>query len=430
MIQLLWLILAIPVVLLAAVGLRYLVRGTPISRVRPPRYGYDSSEEAEDLFAQSLELHTQSNLVTGHEVELFTCGDELYPRLWDDLRSAERSITLQLYYCQPGRMANELLEILSERARAGVRVLFLQDAFGSGPLPDSYNEALREAGVTVAVFRPVRWYDLEKAYNRSHIRVVTVDAKVGYTGGFGLDDKWWGDGISDGEWRDSSVRMTGAAVAQFQAVFAAGWAEATGNLITGSTFFAGPDAVPNDGGVCAGIVHAAPTIGSTIGERFLALIIAGARKRLWITNAYFVPPTEFVELLTSASRRGVDVRILTAGDQSDVKSTAWAGRASYEELVASGVRVFEYLPTTHHAKTLVSDTTFSSVGTMNFDNRSLAFNDETMLLVRDEGFARRMEEAFLADQGRSMEMTLESLSARPWHRKLLERGAALMTRIL
>src|SRR5690606_32395648 len=193
---------------------------------------------------------------------------------------------------------------------------------------------------------------------------------------------------------------------------------------------AGPDAVPNEGGVCAGIVHAAPTIGSTIGVRILALIIAGARKRLWITNAYFVPPTEVVELLTTAARRGVDVRILTAGDQSDVKSTAWAGRAPYEELVASGVRVFEYLPTTHHAKTLVSDTTFSSVGTMNFDNRSLAFNDETMLLVRNEGFARRMEEAFLADQGRSVEMTLESLSARPWHRKLLERGAALMTRIL
>src|SRR5690606_12499679 len=193
---------------------------------------------------------------------------------------------------------------------------------------NEYNERLKQAGVSVCSFRPVRWYDLEKAYNRSHIRVVTVDARVAYTGGFGLDDKWWGDGLTKGQWRDTSVRFEGQAVAQLQAVFSAGWAEGTGDLLTGELFF--PPRLDGSGrpGAEAGVVHAAPTIGSTIGERYLAVTIASARERLWITNAYFVPPDDFRDMLSHAATRGVDVRILTAGDMSDVLTTTYAGRAS------------------------------------------------------------------------------------------------------
>ncbi|HLV24975.1 MAG TPA: phospholipase D-like domain-containing protein, partial [Gemmatimonadales bacterium] len=386
-------------------------------------------ELSAERFVQSLELHTNSSLESGHRVDILRCGNELYPLLWEDLRSAQRSITLQLYYCKPGRMANELLEILCERATAGVRILFLQDAFGSASLPGSYNERLEQAGVTVQPFRPVRWYDIEKAYNRSHIRVVTIDTRIGYTGGFGLADYWWGDGLTDGQWRDTSVRFEGPAVSQLQAVFAAGWAEASGDLLTGDLFFAPPNGA-TDGGVRAGMVHAAPTIGSTIGERYLALSIAGATERLWITNAYFVPPDDFIALLTNAASRGVDVRILTAGDMSDVKTTTYAGRASYEKLLGKGVRIFEYLPTTVHAKTLVVDGCTASVGTMNFDNRSLAFNDETMLVMHGEAIGQRMEEIFLQDLKHSREIELAEFSRRPLHQKLLEKSAAAMTRVL
>lgn len=425
-----WLIIpAVPLLLLAFIGLRYLVRGTPVSRVRPAHRRYAASELSREHYARTLELHTSTKLESGHSVEVFSCGDELYPRLWEDLRSAKQSITLQLYYCKPGRMADELLEILSERAAAGVRVLFLQDAFGSAPLPSSYNERLERAGVTVQAFRPVRWFDIEKAYNRSHIRVVTVDARVGYTGGFGLDDKWWGDGVTEGQWRDTSVRFEGNAVAQLQAVFAAAWAEASGDLLTGDLFFPPPDE-PEPDGVHAGIVHAAPTIGSTIGERYLALTIAGATERLWITNAYFVPPDDFTDLLKSSASRGVDVRILTAGDMSDVRSTTHAGRATYEALLEAGVRIFEYLPSTHHAKTVVADGCAASIGTMNFDNRSLAFNDETMLVTYDEGVGRLMEELFLRDLEHSKEIRLEEFRRRPWRQRVAERAMSSVSRLL
>lgn len=426
----LWFVAALPVLLLAMIGMRYLLRGTPIDRVRPARYRDEAPALADLWFRQTLELHTNTRLEAGHRLELTCCGDELYPRLWDDLRSAQRSITLQLYYCQPGRMADELAEILIERARAGVRILFLQDAFGSMALSDAYNARLEDAGVTLAKFRPVRWYDLEKAYNRSHIRVVTVDARIGYTGGFGIADKWWGDGRTAGQWRDTAVRFEGPAVAQLQAVFAAGWAEATGDLLTGELFFPSPEGEPAAGGARAGVVHAAPTMGSTIGERYLALTIAGARERLYVTNSYFVPPDDFCAMLGHAARRGVDVRILTAGDMSDVRTTMWAGRASYEALLSSGVRIYEYLPSMHHAKTIVADSAFGAVGTMNFDNRSLAFNDETLLVFHDEETARRLEELFHADLAFSREITLDEFRRRPWHHRLRERAAVTISQVL
>lgn len=426
----LWILLGLPLALLAVIGLRYLVRGTPVSRVRVARYRGEAPGVRDPSFRQSVEHIARVRLVPGHTTELFSCGDELYPRMFADLRAAERSITLQLYYCKPGRLADELQRVLLDRARAGVRILFLQDAFGSLSLDGAYNDTLRQAGATVAQFRPVRWYDLEKAYNRSHIRVVTIDAAVGYTGGFGVDDKWSGDGRTAGEWRDTAVRFEGAAVAHLQAVFAAGWAEATGDLITGDLFFPPPEHVFPGEGVQAGVLHAAPTIGSTVAERFLALVIAGATERLWITNAYFVPPEDFCELLGAAARRGVDVRVLTAGTESDVQTTTWAGRARYEALLSAGVRIYEYAASTLHAKTLVVDGCFAAVGTMNFDNRSMAFNDETQFVAYDGGFAREMEALFLADLPHAREITLPEWRARGWRSRALERGASLLSRVL
>jgi cardiolipin synthase len=134
-------------------------------------------------------------------------------------------------------MADTLQEILCERAGADVRVLLLYDAFGAQHLPPEYFDALRQAGVETEAHRPIRWYSLHKAHHRGHTRAVVIDGEIGYTGGFGIDDKWYGDGQHPGEWRETNVRFTGPAVAQLQAAFAAAWAEATGTLTTGDSFF-------------------------------------------------------------------------------------------------------------------------------------------------------------------------------------------------
>jgi cardiolipin synthase len=414
---------------LAYIGLLYSTRGTPISSVRSVGGEAGAPGVLDPAFLRTAELLTSANLIGGNAIEIAINGDQTYPQLFEDLKSAQRSITLQFYFMNPGRLADQVKQVLLERSAAGVRVLFLHDAFGSQNLTQGYLDSLTDGGIEVATFRPVHWYSLHKAQSRSHIRVVTVDGAIGWTGGFGVDDKWLGDGRTNKSWRDTNVRFQGPAVMQLQATFAAGWAEATGMLITGDVFFP-LDGFDADGGQTAALLHTAPSIGSTAAERLLAVTIASARRTLYISNSYFVPDDDFRRMLVDAAKRGVDVRILTTSDETDVKTTWLAGRSHYEELLEGGVRVYEFQPSMMHAKTFVADGRWSSVGSANFDNRSLVFNDESNLLVLDDGIGAQLESIFMEDLRYSTEITLEAFRKRPWTSKLGEFSAALFSRIL
>ena len=202
--------------------------------------------------------------------------------------------------------------------------------------------------------------------------------------------------------------------------------EATGVLFTGRATLA-----PQEGGATsAGLLYTSPTLGSTAAERFFALSIAGARKTLYITNAYFAPDRSFVELLAAAARRGVDVRILTAGARTDVNLVRLAGRAWYQTLLEAGVRVYEWQPSTLHAKTFVIDGEWATIGSMNFDNRSLALNDEATLMVLDRTVGAQMDRLFIDDLRHAQEITAAQFSQRSWLQRIAERGANLMTRLL
>jgi len=159
---------------LALIGLRYLTRGTPVASVSDAEGNRKLPQTDDELFESSIELLTGTSFSSGNHVELCLNGDGTYDRLFADLASARESITLQMYYCQPGQIADRFGEVMRERAKAGVRVLFLLDAFGSATLTEEYLESLKAAGVEVAKFRPVQWYALEKAYARSHIRVFSA----------------------------------------------------------------------------------------------------------------------------------------------------------------------------------------------------------------------------------------------------------------
>jgi cardiolipin synthase len=176
---------------------------------------------------------TGTTLTKGNAVELAQNGDETFPRLFEDLRSAKRSIEIQSYYGTEGEVADTLRRILLERAAAGVRVRFLYDVFGTEDVSADDREALRKSGVVVVPFRPLRPTTFHVMQNRSHVRCVLVDGRVGWTGGFGLDDKWLGDGVTGGAWRDTNVRFEGPAVRQLESAFAAAWTEATGVLLAG-----------------------------------------------------------------------------------------------------------------------------------------------------------------------------------------------------
>jgi cardiolipin synthase len=450
------------VAILALVGLLSITRDTPVSFVLPVEPDDRPPAIAEPEFARTMELFTGLHLESGNTVQQLLNGDGTYPVLWRDLRAAQRSITVQMYYSLPSTVADTLQAILVERARAGVRVLLLLDAFGSQNLGEEWQKALTDAGVQVRLLRPLHWWTLHKAANRSHVRVVVVDGRIGYTGGFGLADYWLGSGRRKDEWREANVRFTGPAVQALQATFAIGWAEATGVLLTGqllnprNSAFHAPtagvaptdtdssgatppatgavqapaDTVPAIRTAVAGLLFTQPTEGSTGAERFFALTIAGAQKRLWIANSYFVPNDDFRRLLAQAAKRGVDVRILTVSHQTDVITTRFAARAHYESLLRNGVRIWEYQPTMMHAKTIVADGVFGTIGSINFDNRSMAFNNESALVVLDETFAGEMERAFEEDLRHSKQILLPEFRRRGIGQRILEQGATLLSRLL
>lgn len=418
------------VLVFALMGFFATIRGTPTHAVRALGDSAGPLNVQDTAFERAIEMLALVQLQPGHSVEMLTNGNGTYPRIYADMHGAKRSLTIQLYYAKPGAVADSFRAILTERARAGVHVMLLLDAFGASPLTDGYIDTLKAAGVRTAMFRRVTWHTLHKAQNRSHVRALVIDETVGYTGGFGLADYWLGDGHHDEQWRDTNVRFTGPAVQQLQAAFAIAWAEATGELLTGHAFFGTPAAPDTSRKEIAGLLLSQPTVGGTPAERFLALSIAAARQRIYITNAYFIPDAAQRGFLIAAAKRGVDVRVLTAGKKTDVKTVRHAGHAAYEQLLRGGVRIYEYAPVMLHAKTMVVDGAWSTVGSMNFDNRSAALNDESNLLVSDATFARTMELQFFDDLRYAPEFKLPLFSKRSLFHKLLDwvdsQGAKLL----
>jgi len=364
---------------LILIGVLSITRGTPVKTVIAEGDRGGPPEVRDPLFPRTIELFTGTHIDPGNNVQVLLNGDGTYPFLWKDIASAKRTVTVELYYSQPGAVADTIAKYLEDRARAHVRVLVLLDAFGSQPLKPEWIDRLKKAGVEFAWLRPLRWYSLHKATQRSHVRAIVIDGRVGYTGGFGLADYWLGDGHHDDQWRETNVRFEGPSVAALQAAFASAWAEGTGELITGDMFF---------------------------------------------------PADDFSNLLIKAARHGVDVRVLTVSAKTDVKTTWYAGRALYEKLLSQGVRIYEYQPTMMHAKTIVVDGLFSAIGSMNFDNRSLAFNNESQLLSLDSGVGQRMDSVFMDDIKYSEEMKLDTFRRRPWTGKVLEWGAQKLRRLL
>jgi cardiolipin synthase len=414
---------------LALIGILSVTHDTPVRNViaEGDKDGPPSIEDS--LFSRSIELYTGTHIDPGNNVQILLNGDGTYPQLWKDLASAQRTITVQMYYSQPGAVADTMAKYLIEKARQKVRVLLLLDAFGSQPLKREWLQRVKGAGVEVVWLRPLRWYSLQKAAQRSHVRVVVVDGRIGYTGGFGLADYWLGDGHHEDQWRETNVRFEGPTVAALQATFAAGWAEATGELLTGDMFFP-KTAFAEVGNMKAGLMHSVPSMGSTPAERFLALSIAGARKSIYISNSYFVPGESFMQLLLAAQRRGVDVRVITVSKKTDVKTTWYAGRTYYEKLLEGGVKIYEYQPTMMHAKSMVVDGIWSYVGSMNFDNRSLSFNDESLLVALDPAVGAQMNSIFMDDIKSSQEMKLDVFRKRPLSNKILEWCAQKLRRVL
>jgi cardiolipin synthase len=398
-------------------------RGAPVrsvvaeSPVPPP---------SDPAFGDLVATESDAPLVDGNRVEILV-DETVFPRMFTDITDARRTVTVFLYFCEPGALGDAFAAALGSAAMRGVRVRLLGDGYGCGKYLKQVTPGLRDAGASVAWLRPVHWYAMHRAQHRNHGRSVVVDGAVAYTGGFGMSDKWTSR-PEGGAWRDTNVRLAGPVVARLESAFLASWAEATGTLVTGGALLDIGSAAA--GASRAGVLVSRPGLGPTQAERWLALSIAGARETLYIANSYFVPTHEILALLVDAARRGVDVRILLPGPINDIPSTKWAGQSYFGNLLEAGVRLFEYQPTMMHAKTTVVDGAWVGVGSVNLDNRSLRLNEEWALIAQDDSLGAVMDSIFLADLERSRERTMAMHRARPLTDRLKELAVRLVAPLL
>jgi cardiolipin synthase len=365
---------------------------------RESGHGYDLAGELDvrdEGFLRAAEALTGAPVSWGNDIELLINGDEIFPVYLRTIREAQESVCLLTYVYWRGDIAHDVADALCERAKAGVECNVLIDAVGGMKLEREVIDRMTEAGVRVCRFRPVKAYAAKRLGNRTHRKILVADGRVGLTGGVGIAEEWTGNAQDPDHWRDTHVCVEGPVVRGLFGAFAENWLEATGEALVGPEYL--PQLDDDDGGGPMMVVRSSAGVGDSNVEALYYLAIAAARETLDICAAYFAPRPAFTEALQDAAERGVRVRVLVPGANID-KPPVWvAGRASYDELLSTGVELYEYQPTMLHAKTMSVDGAWSAVGSANFDNRSFQLNDEATLCVTSDAFAARLTEQFELD---------------------------------
>ena len=387
---------------------------------RPPEVPYAVSDAQ---FIRDIGLVTASPLVPGNSVAELHNGVQIFPAMLAAIRSARSSITFETFIYWSGRVGRDFAEALAERARAGIPVHVILDAVGIDKVDEEHLRLMEQAGVQVRRYKPLHWYTLTRINNRTHRKILVVDGRTGFTGGAGVADMWLGDADSPEHWRDSHFRVTGPAVAQLQAAFLDNWLEVEGTALHGERY---APAAESAGSQLGQVVISSPSTGSESLRLMYLTSIAAARRRILMANAYFVPDDVARETILAARRRGVEIDLIVPGTVTDAVVTRHASRSRWGPLLEAGVRIHEYQPTMMHAKVMIVDGVWTSVGSANFDNRSFRLNDEVNLNIHDSAFAARQEEVFAADLARSRRISLEEWRDRPLTEKLKEHLAGLL----
>lgn len=376
-------------------------------------------------FLSYIEALTDAKANRHSTFDVLTNGGCFYPAQLAAIRAARENINIEAYIFHRGDIGRQYLDALVERARAGVKVNLVLDAFGSHSVNKKYFAALTQAGGKVGWYNHVRWYNILRIDNRTHRELMIVDGRIGFIGGAGIADQWFKSMGSNAQWRDTMVRVEGDAVPNLQATFAENWLQSSGDLISGVEYFPEDEHASE---AVALVVNSTPTVGGSTRARMLfQLLIASASKSIHITTPYFLPDKSLSDELHKAIvERKVEVKILVPGKKSDHMLTRSASRRGYGRLLQAGAEVFEYQAAMIHAKILLIDGLWCVVGSTNFDQRSFGINDEVNLAVRGRELAAQLEKDFVADLASSRQMSYEEWRRRP----ILERAPEILGAVL
>jgi cardiolipin synthase len=402
-------------------------RGAAAPPPSPASEAMARMEPAARSVFQLAQRLTEMPATVGNRVEIFTDNHAAFEAIRKAILAARRFIWAEYYIVHDDSTGRRFLELLTERAREGLDVRLLYDAVGSSGLDGDLLEKLQAAGGRVEAFLPVnplrrRW----AVHLRNHRKILVADGEVGFTGGMNIGDEYSGGGRrrKARPWRDTHLSVHGPGVRDLASIFLEDWCFAADECLELS-----PAAHRADGSAVVSALPSGPDQETNATGLVYFSSIALAAKRCWVTSPYFIPDEPTLRALESAGLRGVDMRVLVPR-MNDVPFLAPAMRSYYPRLVRAGVRVFEYLPTMLHAKTMVVDGQWGLIGSANLDMRSFRLNFEASLLVYDPAFVRQLEQQFEADLGASCEVSPSALADRSLAATLGEGAAQLLSPIL
>ncbi|MEP6574247.1 MAG: phospholipase D-like domain-containing protein [Gemmatimonadota bacterium] len=347
---------------------------------------------------RALDRAAGARPIPGNRVNVLHDGPVVYPVMLDIIARAERWIHFENYIIRADETGWRFAEALASRAREGVAVRVLYDWLGSISTPRSFWKYLRDAGVEVRCFNPPKLLALFSNASRDHRKVVVGDGCRAVIGGLCIGDEWSGRperGVMP--WRDTAVEIVGPAAAALDQAFASVWQLAGPPLAAAEL----ASEVPEAGEAEVRVLIGEP--GRERTYRVLEYLSAGTIERLWITDAYLVPPPRLFQALLDAARDGADIRLLVPGS-SDVPFIRNLTRIGYRDLLRAGIRIFEWDGPMLHAKTAVAESCWSRIGTSNLNASSLLGNYEIDVLIEDPVFAQSMEAQFRQDLEQSLEV--------------------------
>jgi cardiolipin synthase len=400
-------------ILVAVLAMNFATPEKKLERKIEHRYGV-----ADPQFKREMGVLLGPAILPGNRITDLENGDEIFPAMLEAIHSARKTVTFETYIYWSGDVGRKFAAAFIDRARSGVKVSLTIDWAGSSSMDADLLKAMVDAGVHVERYRPLHWYNLGRMNNRTHRKLLVVDGRIAFTGGVGIGDPWQGHAQDPDHWRDMHFRIEGPVVGQVQSAFNDNWIKTTGQLLNGADYF--PPLSPA-GSMDAHMFISSPAGGSESMHLMYLMVIAAAEHSIDLSAAYFIPDDLITNALIAARHRGVKIRILMPGKNTDSDAARVASKAGWGPLLLAGVEMYEYQPTMFHNKMLIVDHQVVSVGSTNFDLRSFQLNDEASLNVYDAGFARRMTEVFEQDLKPTRQYTYQQWKHRPWKEKFAER---------
>lgn len=391
-----------------------------LPRHDPPPEVEGALKELPDASARLVRWLSAINQIpvsTAEEVKLLVNAREFYPALERAIDGARHHVHLEFFIWNDDECGRGFLARLVAAAQRGVKVRLLLDQMGCLAVKKSFFDPLVAAGGQMAWFYSLPLWKHSRFMNlRNHRKLQIIDGTVAFVGGMNIGREYLGRDPDLGEWCDAQMRVRGNVVTFLQEVFATDWFFATDERFDGAQYF--PEAQA-DGPHVVQVVAGGPDIPREPIPKTLVALLGTAKKRVWITTGYFVPNTLFLTALQMAAARGVDVRLVVS-EKTDHRYLVQIGRSFYEELLAWGVRVFEFSRGINHKKSILIDDDWLMIGSANADNRSMRLNFELNLFAHAPAEAKRLEELLCAEFDASTEIDLKDFKQRPFRERLIE----------